>query len=154
MKLRTLMGLFIIFSITIMSCSDSDTALPIGSMEAKIDGTNWKALTRVTIHQDTIFNIMGTSANGDVLNIIILADTEGTYNLDVSITGLDAKISGFYKPTSGDNYIVKSGTVKLTDVNSGDKKISGTFDLEVSTIEGTTLQITDGKFSNLKYTDN
>jgi uncharacterized protein DUF6252 len=161
MRQKVILLFIFLFSFGIFSCDETNDLIPVGSMEATVDGSAWKALTRVTIHESGYFNITGTSAAGDIVNILIMGDTEGSYSLDLSVSGVEAQVGGVYKPAAAmsdsDNYVVTKATVVLTDVNSRDKKISGTFELEVTKTEGTTiietLEITNGEFENLKYTE-
>lgn len=163
MKQKFIVVVIFIIAFSIYSCEKAKDAIPVGKMEASIDGSSWKALTRLTILESDFFTITGTSANGDVVSIIIMGTTEGTYSLDISVTGAETQVGGFYKPASAmgdsDNYIITKATVVLSDVDSSTKKISGTFELTVtkteivggSSIES--LEITNGIFDNLKYTE-
>lgn len=160
MKQKIFLLFILLFSLGIHSCEKANDIIPVGSMEATIDGSSWKALTRVAILESGYFNITGTSAEGDIISILIMGNIKGTYSLDLSLSGAEAQVGGFYKPaaaTDSDNYIVTKATVVLSVVDTGDKKISGTFELEVTLTEGTTiietLEVTNGEFDNLKYTE-
>jgi len=151
----------ILVNLSFFSCEEAKDALPIGKMEASIDGVAWEAITRVAILESGFYSLTGTSTNGDIISIVIYGTTTGTYELDVSMSDVDAKVAGFYKPAAAasesDNYIITKATVILSEVNTGDKKISGTFELEVSKLEGTTSldtkEITNGSFEDVKYTE-
>lgn len=151
--------LILIGLVAFYSCEESSDLLPIGNMEASVDGTAWKAITRVTILESGYFTITGTSSSGDIINVTILGNTVGTYELDASLSDVQAQMGGFYKPESAtsdsDNYVATVGSVELTEVDTDDKKISGTFEMTVSKLVGTsleTIEITNGEFENLKYT--
>lgn len=160
MKKIILLSAFML-SLTFMGCEEAKDALPIGKMEATIDGSAWEAITRVAILESGFFTITGTSTNGDIISIIIRGNTEGTYELDVSTSGVDAKVAGFYKPAAtnddSESYIISSATVVLSDVNTSDKKISGTFAFEATraeiTADTTNVAVTNGIFEDVKYTE-
>ena len=161
MKAKITLLMVLAIALGFGGCDETNDLIPVGNMEASVDGTSWKALTRIAIHESGYFNITGTSANGDILNILIMGDIKGTYSLDLSVSELEAQAGGFYKPgaamSDSDNYIITKARVVLTVVDTGDKKISGTFELEVTKSEGTRiierLEITNGEFDNLKYTE-
>jgi uncharacterized protein DUF6252 len=160
MKKTLILSTIFIMCLSFYSCEEASDILPIGKMEASIDGTAWKAITRVALLESENFNLTGTSTDGDIISIVILGSTTGTYELEVGMSGVDAKVAGFYKPAAAvsesDNYVITKATVVLSEVNTSDKKISGTFVLEVSKLEGTTslatIQITNGIFEDMKYT--
>lgn len=161
MKKTLILLVLLSINLAFFSCEEAKDVLPIGKMEATIDGNPWEAITRVAILESGYFSLTGTSTSGDIISIIIKGNTEGTYSFDVSVSGVEAEVTGFFKPAAAEddseNYIIKKATVVLSDVNTGDKKISGTFELEVAKMEGTTaletLEITEGIFEDVKYTE-
>lgn len=135
------------------------------SMTAKIDGESWKSFTRVTNLTKTgtllgdQFNIIGTSAGGDIINITILGTEVGDYNFKLSVdSSAAARFTAFYKTSvvsaNSENFIANSGTVSITAIDTQNKKISGTFSFSAiqTTLVGVAA-ITEGKFTNLKYTE-
>ena len=159
MKIKTLLIIALSVMLILPSCKDDDTILPIGSLTATIGGNSWKALTRLTVLESGNFVITGTAADGSILAITILGETAGTYSFDISLTNIEVKLSGIYNPNAtssdSDKYYVTKGTLNLDNVDTANKKISGTFNLEVSKKDGEsileTINITNGNFSNLKY---
>lgn len=142
--------IFLVFvSITFNSCKKEDFLT--GSMSCKIDGVSWTSLTQVTVLKSGVFNITGTSMSGQVLNITINGQEIKTY--EESNVGC----ASIYKPDVTDenqNYIGKSGNVKLTEVDTKNETISGTFAFELTDVSlANTISITDGKFTDLPYTN-
>ena len=140
-------------------CKKAEELFP--SMSAKIDGTEWSAITKVTTMQSAQFLINGTSSSGEVINVTVFGTSEGTYllefNTDTSIS-VKTQFSGLYKPkgavSDSSNYIAKEGTVVLSKVDTENKTVSGTFNFtarKTSLTDTSTVNITDGKFEDLKY---
>ena len=156
--MKTINLLLIIIAVAfIFSNCDKDEDNPIinnASMSAQVDGSEWSAITRVTVLKNNKFIITGTSVSGTVINVTILGITTGTYTL--TLDSLTAQFSGLYQPSATspteDNYIVKSGKVVISEINTSDKKISGTFEFAAKNIlSGEEKSITNGVFNYLKY---
>ncbi len=140
----------ILFSTFFTSC-DKDS-LNLASMSATVNDTDWKASVRLTVLDSANFLITGTSLSGDVIALTVFGSTEGTYTL--SLDSISADFEGVY--TNGvslnDVYTATNGEVVLSKVNTTDEKISGTFSFSAMNPEGTTIEVKDGTFENLKYT--
>lgn len=155
--------LFIVVIIAMSSCKKEDVQELItstASMSAKIDGTSWSAVTRVTKHFENSqkFVISGTSTNGEVLVITVFGDTQGTYSSSTSIDSLSAKVGCVWQPDASspttDNYVSQSGTVTFSSVNTSDKKVSGTFSFSLLDQSlSNSKSITEGKFTDLSYSE-
>ena len=144
--------LFVLLGLLITCSKDDDSGTPY--MGAKIDGSDWKAITRVTVLEDEKFVITGTALNGEVVAITVFGTSEDTYELGLTSAGCAAvyKKSGLGTPTE-DTYVSATGEVILTDVNTSAQEISGTFSFTlVKGLLNSTLTITDGSFQNLSYT--
>jgi len=147
-------GIFLIATLLFAACSKDDGLSDLfPGMSAKIDGEQWSTITRVTVLENNKFVITGTSATGKSLAITINGQTEGTYA--VNLLSINKAV---YKETvntsTEDAFIAVSGEIVLTEVNTSDKKISGTFNFSVVRANpATTISITEGVFTNLKYTD-
>jgi len=124
------------------------------SMTATINDTTWTSLTRVTKHYSNthLFLITGTDANGKVIAITIRGDQKGTYTSSTSIDSLNAQVGAVWKPNSNE-YLSNSGTVTITDINTTDLKISGTFSFNIvnSANLSDAIEVKNGKFTNLTY---
>lgn len=136
-----------------VSCKKEEGA---SSMSAKIDGVSWSTITRVTRHQGTNFIITGTSATGTVIAVTVRGDEQKTYSFSASMDSVSAQCVAVYQPSitspSEDNYFSRSGSVTLSEVDTENKKISGTFEFTVMNLEDA-KEITAGKFENLTYTE-
>jgi len=123
-------------------------------MSATIDGKTWNSATRVTIKNSTGFTItaqqVSTTLVTSSLVIRIGGLNTGTYNVIASSN----TCLGTYTPdvqTATESYISATGTVKLTEVNTGDKTISGTFEFTCANLSLQTIEIKSGSFDDLKY---
>ena len=123
------------------------------SMKCKINGTSWSAVTRVTTQQGNNFLINGTGSLGnDVLNVTIIGNTTGTYNLTTNTPPQIQMSANFANGTSPDSlYTATEGTVTLSSVDVTNKKISGSFSFKAKNMALNNKNITEGTFSNLIY---
>ena len=141
-------------ALVIFSCSkDDDGNIFKASMSALIDDEEWNAVTRVTILEEGKFIITGTSLNGKILTVTIGGTTEGIYELSLS----SAMAGAVYKESASmsieDAYVSATGEVNLTDVNNSKKRISGTFSFIAIRNLTNTINITEGEFKDLLYTE-
>ncbi len=166
MKLISLLFLSVLLiAVAFSSCKKNETVqdvlLSTASMSAKVNDTLWTAMTRVTRHfaANNKFVISGTSSNGQVIVITVLDDAEGTYTSSTSIDSLSAQVGAVWQPDASspttNNFVSQSGTVTLTTVDSQNMKVSGTFSFDLINLSTSqTKTITEGKFSDLSYTEN
>ena len=147
--------------ITIFSCKkeDAEEIAPLvttASMTATVNDTAWSSITRITKHYPStnLIVITGTDTDGKAIVITIKGDTKGTYSSSTSIDSLSAKVGCVWKPNSSE-YVSNKGTVELTEVNTTENRISGTFNFDVVNTSELTdaFTIASGKFSNLKYSE-
>ncbi|OFX44289.1 MAG: hypothetical protein A2046_13565 [Bacteroidetes bacterium GWA2_30_7] len=156
--MKKLLFIHLALCFVVLSCKKDDNTNPQSiitnaSMIAKIDGTSWNSVTRVTIQKSGIFLITGTSVDGKLIEITVKGTTIGTYNLLASMDSAAAQCGSIYKPSINNNdstYASKSGQVKISSIDTENKLISGTFNFVVTNLE-ITKNITDGKFTDLKY---
>ncbi len=161
MKTRILILTTLVIVITIFSCKKDDaeeisTYVSSASITATVNDTAWSAFTRVTKHYPStnLFVIAGTDTDGKILSLTIKADSAGIYTSSTSIDSLSAKVGAVWKPKSG-QYISNKGTVEITEVNTAEKKISGTFNFTIINTSDLTddISIRSGKFTNIGYTE-
>ena len=149
----TIIFLLTILSFSLNSCKKEDFLT--GSMSCKIDGISWSSITQITVLKSGFFNITATSMSGQVLNITIKGQEVGTYELDVN--NVNVACAAIYKPDISDenqNFASKAGTVKITEIDTQNLTISGTFSFELTDVNLTsTKSITEGKFTDLPYTN-
>ena len=152
MKMRKI--LFIaVMSVVLFSCSKDDDSILATKMSAKIDNTEWSTITRVTVLTNKGFVITGTSLN-ETLSITILGSTAGTYELSLTSIQFEAIYKESLSTTTEDAYVATSGEVVLTSVNTSTKEISGTFNFILKkSLTGDSVTVTEGTFTNLKYTE-
>jgi polyisoprenoid-binding protein YceI len=127
-------------------------------MSAKIDGAAWSAITRVTTLQSGTFIITGTgSINGNnVMAITVFGQTAATYTLDpgTSQLGFAANFTPKVGASTDSIYTAYQGTVVLSSVDLANKKISGTYNFKMRLTDMVTeINVTEGAFSNLSYTE-
>jgi len=146
--------LLLLISILIFSTCKKDEDDPV--MTAKIDGTDWVSITRVTkrLSSPESFVITGTSAGGQVIVITVKGVAEDTYSSSTSIDSLSAQVGCIWQADasfpSSDNYLSKSGQVKISEIDTKNETISGTFSFELFNVSEQ-KSITEGVFSYLKY---
>ena len=156
-----LLSTLIIFS-TFIGCK-KDESLPAASMSAKVDGNTWSTVARVARHTTTgegQFVITGTSLTGSAIVLTTIGDDVGEYLLTLTMTEDEKQIIAVYQPDvtspTENNYVAKSGSIKITDINTEDKLISGTFSFNayknILNVTPDTV-ITEGVFSNLQYSE-
>jgi hypothetical protein len=139
----------LLLSILFSRCEKAQDLIS-AKMEAKIDGVEWKSITRATNLVNNYFLIVGTSSAGEIIEITILGNSEGTYNLDLS----NFEFSAIYKPnisSTTENYVASSGTIELSELDTDNKKISETFQFDAYKNLTEKISITEGTFENLNY---
>ena len=150
-KIILLLGL-----ITLMfGCSKDNSNFLSTDMSAKIDQKDWKTLTRTTVLNSGKFIITGIALDGSSLAITIFSDKAGNYKVTPNQDACEAVYKKTAKATSDDTYLAISGNVSLSEVDNTNKQISGTFNFTVahSLTDSSWISISEGKFTNLKYTD-
>ena len=161
MKYFKYLVLLFIIPVFIQSCEKDEVIESIigpASMSATVNDTVWSAITRITKHYSNpaSFVITGTSLKGELIVITVKGDALGTYTSSTSIDSLSAQVGCIWQPDATspteNNFISKSGRVDIIDVNTSELVISGTFSFELMNLNGT-KSITNGSFSDLKYTE-
>lgn len=139
------------------ACNDDDGSPspiinPSAKLSCNIDGSSWSAVTRVTTNTQGTFVISGSTLSSDALNITIIGESTGTYTLGTAQYGFSAT----YSPVASNTdsvYQALNGTVVLSEVNTTDKKISGTFNFNARNVTNLSneITVTDGVFTALYY---
>ncbi len=159
-----LLGIILIFNVLLFSsCRDDNPYLT-----AKINGKDFNSVFRVSYKGNLpaigeSFLITATDGlditSGAYLTILIRGTEEKEYRLDVELLDGVYQAAAVYKPagqsdtTSTGKYYGVSGKITLVKVDTKHKKISGTFEFTLKNKNGDVIQITDGKFENLIYTE-
>ncbi len=156
-KLKGLITVAMILVLTMVSCSkDSDGNPVVTKMSATIKDKSWSTATRVTVLTPTGFTITGTSLTGESLVITTYGAAVGTYDLDANLGSLSGECLCVYTPSimqQSNYYTSTDGTVKLTEVDTTNKTISGSFSFTVYNVTLGTIAIKNGTFSKLSYTE-
>ena len=128
---------------------------PASGLTAKIDGTAWTSSATTATIKDGMTTIAGFTAKTTSLVIAIHSESTGTYQLNQTSTSIASLIndSGTFS-TNADP--LASGEVIITDINTTDSTISGTYHFEAYDIyqTGTMVSVTGGTFTKVKYTGN
>lgn len=150
-KFIVFLGLFTLM----FGCSKDNSNILSANMSAKIDQKDWNTLTRTTILNSGKFVITGVALDGSNLSITIFSDKTGNYTVSTNQDACEAVYKKSVSTSTNDSYIALSGNVTLSVVDTSTKQISGSFNFTMihSLTDSSTVSITDGKFTNLKYTD-
>lgn len=146
-----------------VGCSKDNNSPTIlsASSSATIDGVTWsnpllvppfavKTSTGFTITMSSISSSTVTST----LIVQLFGTVTGTYDATIITTG--NKCTAVYTPnilTPTDTYASTIGKVSVTEINTTNKTISGTFNFTCANTSLVTKTISNGKFTNVKYTE-
>jgi hypothetical protein len=140
--------LFVPFFFACESVNDVVELLP--SMKATIDGEEWVGSVRTVNQVNDNFIITGTSITGEIITLTAFGTDEGTYGFLA-----DPAAAAVYKESASastdDTYIGSSGTIVITSIDTGNQKISGTFEFTVTRLLSDNKTISNGTFTNLSY---
>lgn len=150
--------LFALVSVAFMAtaCDNDENPSPIinptAKLTCKIDGVSWTAITRVSTLTQGSFVINGSALTSDALNVTIVGETTGTYTLGTMQYGMSATYSPIASNTDS-VYQAINGSAVLSEVNTTDKKITGTFSFNAVNVKNLSLtkSITEGVFTVLRY---
>lgn len=156
-KMKKLFVLLAFVAVIASSCSKDGDGTPVlinpnAKLSCSLDGSPWTAITRVTTNTQGTFVVNGSALQSDALNITIIGETTGTYTLG---TG-QYNFSASYSPVASNTdslYTAINGTVELTDVDTQNRKISGTFSFNAVNVKdiSKTISVTNGVFTSLSY---
>lgn len=169
MKLfKSLIVLFIVL-IAVSCSSDGDDSVTVlnaedGEMVARVNSNNFTSIdvTTTAAMISGVLNLTGVNSNGDTIAISVNNfDSEGTFDL----SEFNTVARSIYLPSGDTTFFLSineggSGSITVTDLNVGDKVISGTFSF-IGVRQNTsdpnnplmeTVEITDGVFTNVSIT--
>jgi len=171
MKNKLLIGLFALFSaLNLASCDaeplDPNIVVPdpndpaeTGTFQVKIDGQQYTALTTQAYISGGSILITALRANGDSFGFIVGGTTAGTYAANQNVLAFTQGGSEFgWEGTNPANSGENTGAITISEVNTANHTISGTFQFKGywSDTTNTTVapkEFTEGVFTNLPYTD-
>ena len=153
MKKLALFGTLVLFAAGLLTGCEESNPLDTnaGSIRAKVDGSNWI---------NTVANATRLSPPGSV-TISSTGSSESLYlNLNQGATGTYSLAGGGNsgKVTRGGTEYSSansggSGTVTVTSFDESSKTISGTFSFVAKSSSGSTVSVTEGSFSNIKWVE-
>jgi hypothetical protein len=132
-----------------------------GLFAVDFGGQTWVASTAEAIMDSNSINIGGLkTANGQTFGFALNGNTVGTYDSTSNLIAFDPNNNSngdVYWAVNPTNPSVSAGTVKIINIDTVNKTISGTFsftgywsDLSVSNIAP--INFTNGVFTNIPYT--
>jgi hypothetical protein len=153
-----------LIAVVMMGCSKKDddnnddnnnNNPPSTGLTAKIDGTTWTATTSGAVIKNGWTTIAGITGKGKDLTISINSESAGTYTLNENSvhSAILSDGSEFYS-TLVDS--LAGGEVIISDINTSDSLISGSFHFDIYDIMQTGFKksVTEGSFKNIKFTSN
>jgi hypothetical protein len=125
--------------------------------KADFSGATWNATVSQAIISGNLMQIVGAKANGESFAFLIDGATLGTYPANVNILAFTPAGSEFgYWSTNINNATENTGSITISNINTTNKTISGTFsfkgywsDNDVTAI--LPVQFTNGVFTNVPY---
>ena len=124
---------------------------PASGLTAKIDGAAWTSSLNIVTIKDGMTSIVGSTAKGTTLTINIVSDSTGTYQLDDSSVHTAMLVDGSGTYTSAGDSLA-GGEVVISDIDTTDSTITGTFYFDLYDFSGGKKSVTEGTFTNLKFT--
>lgn len=134
--------------------NNSNPAIKGGSVSALIDSIPWLSVNQVTYLGNQGFVITATSSSGDEIQLKIYNKIAGNYVLNDSLS--IHQFDGLWRINSSaslnQSYIGITGNLQINAVDTVLKKISGSFSFNSAKTEKTTINITEGKYHKIKFT--
>ncbi len=171
-KIKLLAGVFLILtSFSFISCENEpiDSAInlddfvgggPGGPMVFKADfgGNTWNGTVAEAVFSSSFISIGATRADGSTFSILIGGLTTGTYPANSNIIAYTPNGSDYaYWSVNQANESELTGSIVITNINTVNKTISGTFSYKGYWSDATNTSIlpvdfTNGVFTNVPYT--
>lgn len=132
---------------------------PTAVFKADFSGSTWTATQSTAVVSGNLIQIVGAKSNGDSFGFLINASTVGTYPANQNLLVFTPAGSEFgYWSVNTDNETENTGSITITEINTSNKTISGTFSFKGywSDIDQTSIlpvQFTNGVFNNIPYVD-
>lgn len=147
----------LMFAITVFSAckkDDNDNTEESG-MSVDYDGRTWKSTVTTASYMEFADLTMITGANSNTAEQIIITfvgSIPGSLPISSSdespAISLSLGLAGTYSTLTTDN---PTGEVVITKFDKEKKLISGTFRCKVAEFDGTEMEFTNGKFTNITY---
>ena len=167
-NIKLLAGIFLILTV-FTSCTNEpiDGAInlndfnnpSVGSMIFKADfsGTTWNGTAVQAVVSSNSISIGATKADGSTFTILVQGITTGTYLANANILAYTPTGSSFgYWSVNAANPTENTGSIIITNIDTVNHKISGTFNYKGYWSDGSTTSIipvlfTNGVFTNIPY---
>ncbi|TCN70604.1 DUF6252 family protein [Acetobacteroides hydrogenigenes] len=136
------------------SCDKNEDGTPIiPTISATIDSQEWVGIAPKGILTGGVLTIASTSLDGKAVTITVNGDKEGTYELNPLL--LKTQCGAVYKPSllnsEEASLISSNGKVIITKFDTNKKRVSGTFEFNLTNSAAAIGQITKGTFSDVSY---
>ena len=167
-NIKLLAGIFLILTV-FTSCNNEpiDGAINLddfnnpsgGSMIFKTDfsGTTWNGTAVQAVVSSNSISIGATKADGSTFTILIEGITTGTYPANTNLLAYTPVGSDYgYWSINLANPTENTGSITITNIDTVNHKISGTFDYKGYWSDATNtsiipVQFTNGVFTNIPY---
>lgn len=170
-NIKFLTGIFLILTaFTFTSCDNEpiDPAIDLDNFgggnnggtsifKADFSGSTWTATAVQAVISGNFITISGVRPNGEGFGFLIEANGVGTYPANTNLLAYTPAGSEFgYWSTNFDNPEENTGSITITNINTSNNTISGTFnfkgywsDTDVTSI--LPVQFTNGEFQNIPF---
>lgn len=154
MRKIAFMAFLAITVILAASCSkDDDNETTTASFSAKVNGTAWSPSFIGAVYYKTsnFMTITAGSAQTSMISLQFYGKTTGTYLMNNDTVPTVGMYSSFSTNEGVTTFFSESpvGEIKITKFDLTNKLLGGTFSFVGEDIEGNTLTISEGKFSNV-----
>jgi hypothetical protein len=169
-NIKILGGLFlIVVAFTFTSCENEpiDSAInlddfnnpPAGAtvFKTEFSGVTWNATEAQAFISGSTITIGATKADGSTFSILVDGSTTGTYPANDNIIAYTPSGSTFgYWSINTANPAENTGSITITNIDTANRKISGTFEYKGYWSDGSTpsiipVQFTNGVFTSIPY---
>jgi hypothetical protein len=169
-KIKLIAGIFLILtSFTFTSCENEpiDSAIDLGDFEpqpngpmvfkADFSGETWNGTMSQAVISGNFISIGSGRADGSAFSILVEANSTGTFPANSNIIAYTPAGSEFgYWSINMENESENTGSITITNINTVNKTISGTFNFKGywSDTDNTSIlpvQFTNGVFTNIPY---
>jgi hypothetical protein len=169
-NIKFLSAIFLILSVfTFTSCENEpiDPAIDLDDFggnnngpavfQADFSGATWNATSMQAIISGNFITIGGVKANGEGFGFLVEANGTGTYPANTNLLAYTPADSEYgYWSTNFDNPNENTGSITITNINTTNNTISGTFNFKGYWSDTTVtsilpVQFTNGVFQNIPY---
>jgi hypothetical protein len=157
MKKLKFLALLMIAITVFAACNkdDNDDNTEETGMSVEYDGKTWKSTTVAASYTETMDLIVITGLNSNTGQQLIISFTgslPATHPISSSdespSISLNLGLSGTFSTITTDN---PTGEIVITKFDKEKKLISGTFRCKAAEFDGTEMEFTNGKFTNITY---